>query len=309
MLPDNLHFAGPRKKMATSTKIVPQPGAKPTPSPVSFRSPKKQNQRLVEKSSDPKPNFQIIHTVEDPDSESDCTTCSSPFYTPSYMANHKKNMHEKFACLHCSRIFKGEKALRNHVEVSVQLDNGDTPNTECVPTLMKVVHVMCPNCPFISIGNTYRNYMEVANHNRLAHPEKVNQRNDEIEVEVDGGKRRKLATFEISRLKFEANRAQESPPRLNNVSIADPRKRRNVAVKSTARIPPSATRGEPPNKIVVLQSSSTHTIVTATQHRWWYFDRPPSVGKKCGALKKLIFEDLSCIIHKISKVFFFKFES
>lgn len=176
---------------------------------------------------------------ENLDISSECLLCTSSNLTLSELVKHRRAVHETFSCLFCNKVLYGENRLNDHIGTSYGFEILNQLNTECIPAENKIVHILCPFCSFCSVGKTYFNYVEVSSHIKKAHMNDVDSKSDHVQVQIDNTERRYLTSREISYLQIKStfNESLQTSGRTSTTV-----KRRNVAVKSTARIPVNQLR-------------------------------------------------------------------
>lgn len=203
-----------------------------------------------------------------------CTSCpataSAVFSTAVELARHERRLHERFECLHCNKTMSGEIRLNDHLSIATALESSSRSNVECVALAAKEVHMLCPLCRFRSPGNTFASYLRVEDHRRQTHAAEYDGKtrlleDETVKVQVNGGTERYITQTEIaylklkdkSRLSWLSSSSSSSLAANTPVLPQPPRRRRNVAVKSTARLPLDSA--SPPTKIILLTSTDTGT--------------------------------------------------
>lgn len=199
-----------------------------------------------------------------------CVECPTTkiFPTSSELAEHELNVHKQFECLHCEKTFLGRLQLIQHLRIAAELETSQKLNTECVSLSYKDVHFLCAVCRFRIFGNTYDNYLRTADHIKEIHPElDVTLIDNNVKVQINGGQERDLINSEITYLKLKNELLMSSFPvqcsstasllsvDVGNVPtpafVSTGSRKRNVAIKSTARSP-IVNIQPPPTKIFVI---------------------------------------------------------
>ncbi|XP_065206642.1 uncharacterized protein LOC135836014 isoform X3 [Planococcus citri] len=150
----------------------------------------------------------------------------------SSLKKHIKYKHQPMECLHCDKILTGSEGLENHVQES--LINISGSNRACVAQEKDVV-IMCPYCPTGLIGQSYDKYLYISDH--------ISKKHNPVEITKKVGVKirntvRELMDSEIALMQSKYNQEQQA---LNSMTLpTDAKKKRNVAIKSTSRAPPTS---------------------------------------------------------------------
>ena len=183
-----------------------------------------------------------------------CEQCpdESEFFEVNELSRHEKEIHQSYQCLFCDKTLIGERKLSEHLQTSLKLQQANQPNNECKRSENRAVKMICSFCTTYALSGVSLNHYElITRHIKISHP---SQQGDGLTVQIGSFSSRPLTDVEITYLK--SAETSSFPP-----TQWTPTKRRNVAVKSTAR--PLSNSPEPPRKLMYLDGSAITTIPNA----------------------------------------------